>query len=58
MRRPASIAAALLLSIAAGSTQSASLSAEAQLSRFIFFDADLSINRNQSWATCHAPELG
>ena len=58
MRRPDSPAAALLLSVAAGSAQSASLSPEEQLGRFIFFDADLSINRNQSCATCHAPELG
>ena len=58
MRRPASLAASLLLSVAAGSAQSASLSPEEQLSRFLFVDADLSIDRNQSWATCHAPELG
>lgn len=29
-----------------------------QLGKFIFFDENLSIGRNQSCATCHAPEVG
>ena len=29
-----------------------------QLGKSIFFDNDLSINKNQSCATCHAPEVG
>ena len=29
-----------------------------QLGKAIFFDLDLSINKNQSCATCHAPEVG
>jgi cytochrome c peroxidase len=33
-------------------------SVQAQLGRAIFFDKDLSINRNQSCASCHAPEVG
>ena len=28
------------------------------LGRFIFFDEDLSLNRNQSCAACHAPNVG
>jgi cytochrome c peroxidase len=35
-----------------------SRSAKEQLGRSIFFDDQLSINRNQSCATCHAPEVG
>ena len=31
---------------------------KAQLGKSIFFDMDLSINKNQSCATCHAPEVG
>ena len=34
------------------------LTPEAQLGKDIFFDMDLSINKNQSCATCHAPEVG
>lgn len=34
------------------------LSPKEQLGKSIFFDANLSINRNQSCAACHAPEWG
>ena len=34
------------------------LTAEEQLGKSIFFDDNLSINRNQSCAACHAPEVG
>jgi cytochrome c peroxidase len=34
------------------------LSPEEQLGKSIFFDKDLSINKNQSCAVCHAPEVG
>ncbi len=34
------------------------LTPEEQLGKSIFFDDNLSINRNQSCATCHAPEVG
>jgi cytochrome c peroxidase len=35
-----------------------SLSPEEKLGKSIFFDENLSINRNQSCAACHAPEAG
>jgi cytochrome c peroxidase len=35
-----------------------SLTPEQQLGKSIFFDQNLSINRNQSCAVCHAPEAG
>ena len=34
------------------------LSPEEQLGKAIFFDEDLSINHNQSCASCHSPEVG
>jgi cytochrome c peroxidase len=34
------------------------LTAKEQLGKFIFFDEKLSLNGNQSCATCHAPESG
>jgi len=34
------------------------LTPEEELGRSIFFDENLSINQNQSCATCHAPEAG
>ena len=34
------------------------LTANEQLGKSIFFDENLSINKNQSCATCHAPEVG
>ena len=40
-----------------GVTASA-LTLNEQLGKFIFFDEILSINENQSCATCHAPEAG
>ena len=57
-KKPAGVAVAVLLSIAAGGAPAAALSPEEQLGRFIFFDENLSLNRNQSCATCHAPEAG
>jgi cytochrome c peroxidase len=38
--------------------QAAELTATEALGKLIFFDASLSINRNQSCATCHAPGVG
>jgi cytochrome c peroxidase len=58
MIRLASVVVALLVSAAAGGAAAAALSPEEQLGRFIFFDETLSLNRNQSCATCHAPEAG
>jgi cytochrome c peroxidase len=37
---------------------SQTLSPNEQLGKSIFFDEDLSINKNQSCAACHAPEVG
>jgi cytochrome c peroxidase len=34
------------------------LSPEQELGKAIFFDTNLSVNRNQSCAACHAPEVG
>jgi len=34
------------------------LSTEEELGKYLFFDKDLSLNGNQSCATCHAPEVG
>jgi cytochrome c peroxidase len=38
--------------------QDDSLTLNEQLGKSIFFDKNLSINKNQSCATCHAPEVG
>ncbi|KPK01926.1 MAG: cytochrome C [Nitrospira bacterium SG8_35_4] len=38
--------------------QNLNLTSNEQLGKSIFFDTDLSINQNQSCATCHAPEVG
>jgi cytochrome c peroxidase len=38
--------------------RSSAPSVQAQLGRSIFFDQNLSINQNQSCASCHAPEVG
>jgi cytochrome c peroxidase len=54
--------AAPLLAVAgyvgAGGAPAAELTATEALGRLIFFDAALSVNRNQSCATCHAPGVG
>ena len=41
-----------------GGAQAVELTATEALGKLIFFDAGLSINRNQSCATCHAPGVG
>ena len=41
-----------------GGAHAAGLTATEALGRLIFFDTQLSINRNQSCATCHAPGVG
>ncbi len=51
----------LLLAGAVGAGDHSSgvpLSAKEKLGKSIFFDEDLSLNENQSCATCHAPEVG
>lgn len=52
------IGAAALLLLTAGAVGAAGLSVKEQLGKDIFFDEDLSLNRNQSCAACHAPEAG
>ncbi len=39
-------------------TASPTLTPEDQLGKLIFFDTNLSLNHNQSSASCHAPEVG
>jgi cytochrome c peroxidase len=48
----------VLLLFSAVAAQTPTLSDNEQLGKSIFFDANLSINQNQSCATCHAPEVG
>ena len=60
MRRPRSLllaagATALLAATVGVVWAAGSLSAEEQLGKSIFFDQDLSLNRNQSCASCHDP---
>ena len=54
--------AAPLLAVAGiltgGGAHAAGLTATQALGKLIFFDANLSLNRNQSCATCHAPGVG
>ncbi len=58
----ASLWAAPLLVVAGllggNGAQAAELTATQALGKLIFFDTQLSINRNQSCATCHAPGVG
>ncbi len=50
---------AILLAVSLGTASAdPGLSPEEALGKAIFFDEDLSINNNQSCATCHAPEVG
>jgi cytochrome c peroxidase len=49
---------AVFLGLALISTAQTPLTPKQQLGKSIFFDENLSINRNQSCATCHAPEVG
>lgn len=49
----------LLVGLASAEVSNAGvLSDIEQLGKSIFFDTDLSLNKNQSCATCHAPEVG
>lgn len=54
------IGVVLLISlvVAAGAADNVTLMPEEQLGKSIFFDINLSINQNQSCASCHAPEWG
>jgi cytochrome c peroxidase len=57
MRRHAPAAAALAVTLAAAAAGS-DLSPKATLGQAIFFDASLSLNGNQSCASCHDPAAG
>ncbi|MEE4264605.1 MAG: cytochrome c peroxidase, partial [Desulfobacteraceae bacterium] len=48
----------MVLTTLAGVALTAELSDNEQLGKAIFFDEDLSLNRNQSCASCHGPEVG
>jgi cytochrome c peroxidase len=48
----------MVLMFLLGSSSAQSLSPNEQLGKAIFFDNDLSINKNQSCAACHAPDAG
>jgi cytochrome c peroxidase len=47
----------VMLVVSAGAASS-DLSLEEQLGKLLFFDETLSLNNNQSCASCHAPEVG
>ena len=49
---------ALLFVFCIGAGIAQALTPEEELGKSIFFDDNLSINNNQSCATCHAPERG
>ena len=51
-------AAVLAATAAASSAYAAELTAKEQLGKSIFFDKNLSINQNQSCASCHDPAWG
>jgi cytochrome c peroxidase len=50
--------ATLVLAVGAGVAISAGLTQKEELGKAIFFDENLSLNSNQSCATCHAPKAG
>ncbi len=63
MKRNILIAASLTLAacLALGAValaQDAVLTPQEELGKSLFFDLDLSLNANQSCATCHAAEVG
>ena len=48
----------LMVALVVSAAAQSSLTPKEQLGESIFFDENLSINHNQSCATCHAPEAG
>jgi cytochrome c peroxidase len=46
------------LSLSAGLAHANGLNSEEQLGKSLFFDDNLSLNNNQSCASCHGPEVG
>jgi cytochrome c peroxidase len=51
-------AIAMVLVAVAAATAQALLTSQEQLGKNLFFDTNLSLNSNQSCATCHAPAVG
>ncbi len=52
------VSAICFVTAAVGGVSAQGLSDREQLGKSIFFDTDLSINENQSCASCHGPEAG
>lgn len=52
------VAVAALLALSAGVANAATLTDVEALGKSLFFDTNLSLNANQSCATCHGPEAG
>jgi cytochrome c peroxidase len=50
--------AAVLLLVVAGASANGGLTPQQELGKALFFDENLSLNGNQSCATCHAPSVG
>ena len=50
--------AAVLLLVVVGASAGGGLTDQEELGKHLFFDKNLSLNRNQSCATCHAPKVG
>ena len=51
-------ATTVVLLVIAGTSAQVGLSPQEELGKALFFDENLSLNENQSCATCHAPEAG
>jgi len=51
-------ATTVVLLVIAGASAQVGLSPQEELGRALFFDTNLSLNENQSCASCHAPEAG
>jgi cytochrome c peroxidase len=58
LKRLASWGAVFLFGAGCFAVEAADLLPEEQLGKSIFFDENLSINQNQSCASCHGPEAG
>jgi cytochrome c peroxidase len=52
------LAVLLVAAVGVGGAQAPTLTPEEQLGKSMYFDANLSINMNQSCAVCHGPEAG
>ncbi|MDZ4183793.1 MAG: cytochrome c peroxidase [Desulfuromonadales bacterium] len=50
--------ATLLLMVVASASANGTLTPQEELGKALFFDQNLSLNGNQSCATCHGPEVG